>query len=111
MGSNKRFTINCTFFGKKIVFSGGRFNRFFPNLLIKHWAKSSSYMMTYFHTRDFDPEQPMIHSLPLMRKFKSYVGLSSSFAKFQKMLKDVEFINVEQADKLVDWSITPKIKF
>jgi len=60
-------------------------------------------MMTYFHARDFDPGQPMIHSLPLMRKFKSYVGLSTSFAKFQRLLSDFEFMSVKEADELVDW--------
>ena len=59
--------------------------------------------MTYFHSRDFDPGQPMIESLPIMRKFKSYVGLSTSFVKFQKMLNDFDFVSVDDADKLVDW--------
>ena len=63
-------------------------------------------MMTYFHPRDFDPEQPVIDTLPLMRKFKSYVGLSTSFAKFQKLLNDFEFTSVEAANKLIDWNKT-----
>jgi len=62
--------------------------------------------MTYFHSRDFDPEQPMIESLPLMRKFKSYVGLKTSFVKFKKMLNDFNFISVDNADKLIDWDNT-----
>jgi polysaccharide deacetylase family protein (PEP-CTERM system associated) len=100
----KEFPINIqTVFGKDIVFSGGGFFRLFPYALIKHWAKQSPYIMTYFHTRDFDPGQPMIDSLPMMRKFKSYVGLKTSFAKFQKLLNDFEFISVKEADSLVDW--------
>jgi polysaccharide deacetylase family protein (PEP-CTERM system associated) len=92
--------------GKNLVFSGGGFFRLFPYWLIKHWTLRSSYMMTYFHARDFDPDQPMIDSLPLMRKFKSYVGLSTSFAKFQKLLNDFEFVSVEEANKLIDWKTT-----
>ena len=101
----KEFPLNFqNLMGKNLVFSGGGFFRFLPYWFIKHWASRSLYMMTYFHTRDFDPDQPMIDSLPPMRKFKSYVGLSTSFAKFQKLLNDFDFVSVEAADKLIDWN-------
>ena len=107
----KEFPINIqSVFGKDLVFSGGGFFRLFPYALIKHWAKQSSYIMTYFHTRDFDPGQPMIDSLPMMRKFKSYVGLKTSFAKFQKLLNDFELISVKEADGLVDWERVRRIE-
>lgn len=100
----KEFPINVkSAFGKQIVFSGGGFFRLFPYSLINHWAKSSPYIMTYFHTRDFDPGQPMIQSLPLMRKFKSYVGLSTSFVKFQKFLLNYDFVNIKDANTLINW--------
>jgi peptidoglycan-N-acetylglucosamine deacetylase len=106
----KEFPINIQpVFGKEIVFSGGGFFRFFPYILIKYWSLKSSYIMTYFHTRDFDPDQPMIDSLPRMRKFKSYVGLSSAFTKFQKLLLDFEFISVEQANEKINWLTVRKI--
>ncbi|MEI7661407.1 MAG: polysaccharide deacetylase family protein [Bacteroidota bacterium] len=107
----KEFPVNIQkIMGKNLVFSGGGFFRLFPYWLIKYWTSRSSYMMTYFHTRDFDPGQPMIESLPLIRKFKSYVGLSRSFAKFQKLLNDFDFVNVEEADMLVDWKSTREIE-
>lgn len=100
----KEFPINVkSVIGKQLVFSGGGFFRLFPYPLINYWAKNSPYMMTYFHTRDFDPGQPMIQSLPLMRKFKSYVGLSTSFAKFQKFLLNYDFVNIKDANKLINW--------
>jgi len=106
----KEFPINIhKFLGKPLVFSGGGFFRFFPYGLIKKWGKSSDYMMTYFHTRDFDPDQPMIESLPFKRKFKSYVGLKQSFNKFQRLLDDFEFVNLEEADKKIDWERVRKI--
>jgi hypothetical protein len=52
----------------------------------------------------------MIESLPLMRKFKSYVGLSTSFAKFQKLLNDFEFVSVKEANELIDWETTRVIE-
>ena len=103
----KEFPINNKrILGKNLVFSGGGFFRLYPYWLIKYWFRRSPYLMTYFHSRDFDPGQPMIESLPIMRKFKSYVGLSTSFVKFQKMLNDFDFVSVDNADKLIDWGNT-----
>lgn len=100
----KEFPINIhSVLSKQLVFSGGGYFRLFPYPLIKYWMKKSPYVMTYFHTRDFDPDQPIIKSLPIMRKFKSYVGLTTSFAKFQHLLSDFEFFNIPEADKLIDW--------
>lgn len=107
----KEFPINIKhILGKNLVFSGGGFFRFYPYWLIKYWFLRSPYLMTYFHSRDFDPGQPMIELLSPMRKFKSYVGLSTSFAKFQKMLNDFDFVSVDDADELIDWSTTRVLK-
>ena len=109
-GELKEFPINfAQAMGKQLVFSGGGFFRLFPYALIKKWAKESDYMMTYFHPRDFDPEQPVMENLPRIRKFKSYVGLKHSFSKFQHILNDFEFVNVQEAGNLIDWSNTKQI--
>jgi polysaccharide deacetylase family protein (PEP-CTERM system associated) len=108
----KEFPINIhQFWGKNLVFSGGGFFRLFPYFLIKHWSKQSPYLMTYFHPRDFDPGQPVVQSLPLKRKFKSYVGLKHSFGKFQHLLDDFDFINIREADRQMDWSNARIIRF
>lgn len=100
----KEFPMNTRYIlGRNLVFSGGGFFRFYPYFLIKDWALDSPYLMTYFHPRDFDPGQPMIESLPPMRKFKSYIGLSTAFAKFQNLLNDFAFISVKDAGVLVNW--------
>ena len=107
----KEFPINVhTILDKSFVFSGGGFFRFFPYFLIQHWAKDTDYLMTYFHARDFDPGQPVIQSLPLIRKFKSYVGLSTSFAKFQKLLDNFEFMSIREANEFIDWGKSPNIE-
>jgi hypothetical protein len=67
--------------------------------------------MTYFHPRDFDPEQPVVKSLPILRKFKSYVGLKKSFRKFQHLLDDFEFVNIREADKQIEWDKSRIINF
>jgi hypothetical protein len=51
----------------------------------------------------------MIKSLPLARKFKSYVGLKKSFGKFQRLLDDFDFIDLREADKQMDWTKARKI--
>lgn len=109
-GILKEFPINFhDILGKNIVFSGGGFFRLFPYWLIKKWSKQSPYLMTYFHPRDFDPDQPIFESQKGLRKFKSYVGLKKSFLKFERFLKEFEFVNIEEADKLIDWSLTKMI--
>jgi len=92
--------------GKPYVYSGGGYFRFFPYCFIKKWAKKDTYVMTYFHPRDFDAEQPVIKNMPLSRKFKSYIGISKAYDKLKKFLNDFEFIDIDGADKLIDWDNT-----
>ncbi|MEI7897433.1 MAG: polysaccharide deacetylase family protein [bacterium] len=106
----KEFPISITtIMGKDLVFSGGGYFRIMPYPLIRRWTKQSEYIMTYFHPRDFDPGQPVIAGIPLQRRFQSYIGLKTAFPKFQKWLQDFEFIDLNKADKLVDWGNTPII--
>lgn len=107
----KEFPINIhVVAGKNIVFSGGGFFRFFPYWLIKKWGKDSKYMMTYFHPRDFDTGQPKVQGLPIVRQFKSYVGIQGAFNKWKRLLDDFSFVNVEAADKLIDWNMARTIE-
>lgn len=61
-------------------------------------------MMSYFHPRDFDTGQPVVQSLPLKRKFKSYVGIKGNFRKWQRFISDFELYNIAEADKRIDWN-------
>lgn len=60
--------------------------------------------MTYFHPRDFDKNQPLVPGLSAGRRFKSYVGLSKTKGKLEKVLKDFKFTDFETANKSIDWS-------
>lgn len=100
----KEFPVNFhSVAGKNIVFSGGGFFRLFPYWLIKRWGKDADYLMTYFHPRDFDKDQPVVQGLPLMRRFKSYVGISGNFKKWNQLLDDFDFLTVGQAIEKIDW--------
>lgn len=109
-GTIKEFPMSFyTMLGKKIIFSGGGYFRLFPYWFINECTKQSPYLMTYFHPRDFDPNQPFFESQKGIRKFKSYIGLKKSFRKFDQYLNDFEFINIENANEQYNWEKVKKI--
>ena len=65
--------------------------------------------MTYFHPRDFDPNQPMIKELSLFRKFKSYIGLKSSLNKLERWVNDFKFVDLKEADSKINWSKVKRV--
>jgi len=102
----KEFPINViSLFKKNIIFSGGGYFRLLPYTLIKILMRKSNYVMTYFHPRDFDPDQPVLDGCTGLRKFKSYYGLDKSFSKLEKLLDDFEFVDIDTADKLINWNL------
>jgi polysaccharide deacetylase family protein (PEP-CTERM system associated) len=104
----KELPINIVkFMGKEIVFSGGGYFRLIPYFVQQHIYQKSEYVMTYFHPRDFDYEQPVLNNLSLSRRFKSYVGLKGSMIKFNKLLNDFKFVDIQTAVSQIDWSSAP----
>ena len=89
--------------GREICYSGGGYFRLLPYWLIKHFTATNDYNMGYFHPSDFDPEQPRMKHLPLRNQIKNAIGLRTAFGKFKHYLDDFEFINIEEADKIIDW--------
>lgn len=99
-----------TIAGHHLVFSGGGYFRLFPYSLIKKWSRDSSdYLLGYVHPRDLDPGQPVLDGLPMVRKFKSYVGLRDAENKLRRWLADFEFMDVTTAAKQVDWDNVPVV--
>ena len=108
--SLKELPINThKFLNKSFIFSGGGYFRVLPYKLIRKFSRDSDYIMSYFHPRDFDIEQPIIADLSLQRKFKSYVGLKHTENKLKNWLLDFNFIDVEEADNKIDWEKVNKI--
>jgi len=106
----KEFPINLFKIGKlNIIFSGGGYFRILPYWVIKQMMKKSEYVMTYFHPRDFDPEQPIIKELSNIRKIKSYVGLKTAFDRLERLITDFKFIDINEAESSIDWSKQKKI--
>ncbi len=108
----KEFPINTNlFFGKPIIFSGGGYFRLLPYSYIKHCTMSSDYVMSYFHPRDFDPDQPQIPGLKFFRRFKSTVGLRGCEKKLRKWVSDFDFINLSKADQQINWNEADEVIF
>ena len=107
----KEFPINThTILGKPFIFSGGGYFRLLPYKIIKKWTLKSNYVMTYFHPRDFDKEQPIVPGLFLSRRFKSYVGIKNCKPKLERWLNDFDFVDLNHADQSIIWNQVPTIK-
>lgn len=107
----KEFPINLyDVFGKNLIFSGGGYFRLLPFDVVNRFTEKSDYVMTYFHPRDFDQDQPMVPGLNLIRKFKSYYGLKNSMPKLQKLISNHKFIDLAQANIDVDWDTARIVK-
>lgn len=106
----KEFPINTKkIYSKSLVFSGGGYFRLLPYNLIKQFSKNSEYIMSYFHPRDFDYNQPLINDLSFNRKFKSYVGLKNSEKKLMNWLSDFNFSDIKEADDNINWNNLKKL--
>ena len=104
------FPINTTkLLGKDIVYSGGGYFRLLPLWYLKRKFAKDNYIMTYFHPRDFDPQQPMVPGLGIARKFKSYVGLSRAYSKLKALLNEYKFVSVDMAAKTIKWDSTEEV--
>lgn len=96
---------------KHIIFSGGGYFRLIPYYILKKWTKESKeYLLSYIHPRDLDSGQQIIKELNYLRRFKSYYGLKGAEHKLQNWLNEFSFMDIQTADKLVDWNAAPVIK-
>lgn len=103
-GTLREFPISTVaFFGKRMVYSGGGYFRLLPYPLLSRLVKRSPYVMTYFHPRDFDADQPLVPGLSALRHFKSYYGLQHAFPKLERLLMDFGFVDLDAANRMVNW--------
>ncbi|MDB4812985.1 polysaccharide deacetylase family protein [Akkermansiaceae bacterium] len=107
----REFPINThSILGKPLIFSGGGYFRLLPYKVIKKFTLQSSYVMSYFHPRDFDVEQPIVPGLSYSRRFKSYVGIKNCKTKLERWLNDFDFVDLDQADHLINWNQVPVVQ-
>lgn len=94
---------------REFIYSGGGYFRVMPYSLLYKWTSHESYVLSYFHPSDFDPEQPQMPQLSWMRQFKNRVGLKGAYKKFKRYINDFDFVDARTADKEIDWTKCPRI--
>lgn len=122
----KEFPICTTkVLGKETAYSGGGYFRFFPLGFVEKQMKKSLYAMCYFHIADLVPESHGFQSKKEyeeyfkekgtfkargMRFIKGNLGKKNALEKMMKLIDDIDFINLQQVDEVIDWSILPVVK-
>jgi len=80
--------------GRRVCFSGGGYLRLLPLAMIRRGFRNCEAdrrpAVVYLHPRDFAPDCPRC-PMPLHRRFKSYVGLSSTRRKLEALLAEFRF--------------------
>lgn len=115
----KEFPICTTkVFAQEIAYSGGGYFRFFPLWYVEKEIKKSLYAMCYFHIGDLMPEMLRVQTRAeyenyfkekgtlkarYMRFVKANFGKKKALSKVMKLIEDVDFININQADTEIDW--------
>ena len=67
-------------------------------------------MMTYFHPRDFDVNQPKIPNLDLSSRFRAYYGIKNCYDKLKKLTTEFNFTDIRSAEKMINWNRVEKIR-
>ncbi len=115
----KEFPICMTrVLGKEVAYSGGGFFRFFPLWFVNNRIINSEYSMCYFHILDLLPElygvpskayyeayykEPGTLKNRYMRYLKNNLGKKGAFAKMISLIRQTDFVSLNQAEKMVDW--------
>lgn len=122
----KEYPISMTsFMGKQVAYSGGGYFRFFPLGFVKGRMAKSDYTMCYFHIADLLPEKGGVPSKEeyeayykepgtlknrYLRYIKTNLGKKGAFDKMQKLIFAKDFINLNQANKIIDWTNAPVVE-
>ncbi len=121
----KEFPICTTkLIGKELAYSGGGYFRFFPLSYVCKEMEKSDYTMTYFHIGDLIPEtnrvmtkaeyekvfkEPGSLKNRYVRYVKTNIGKKNAYGKLMRLIDKEDFVNLEQADQVIDWEIVPSI--
>lgn len=89
------FPVSCLRIGPwRLPFSGGGYLRLLPYSFISHQIhqlnRAGHPAIVYIHPREVDPTHPRL-PMPWIRRFKSYVNLSTTLPKLERLLTDFQF--------------------
>ena len=121
----KEFPVSTTkFLGHELAYSGGGYFRLFPLSFVRKEMAKSDYVMTYFHIRDLIPESDGMmcrkdfedyYKIPgtlknrYMRYIKTNLGKKKAFGKLLSLIATEDFVNMEQADNIINWEQAPSL--
>lgn len=116
----KEYPISMTsIIGKTMPYSGGGYFRLLPYWLISKTVKKKEYNICYFHLNDLIKQKLAFKSKVeyedfykesgtlknrLIRYVKSNVGTGDAFEKLTRLLSEYQYVNIQEADNLIDWS-------
>lgn len=119
----KEYPISMTsFMGKQVAYSGGGYFRFFPLGFVKDRMAKSDYTMCYFHINDLLPEKKGVKSREefeayykepgtlknrYTRYLKTNLGKKGAWGKLEKLIQQMDFVNIEKVNQTIDWGSTP----
>jgi len=104
--------------GKKIAYSGGGYFRLIPYWMTSRTMRRRDYNICYFHLNDLIPQkrklmsradyeeyfmQPGTLKNRLIRYAKSNAKTGDTLDKLIRLLSEHQFVNILEADKLIDW--------
>lgn len=123
--SLKEFPICLTsILGKRFTYSGGGYFRILPYWLINWTMKQRDYNICYFHLKDFIDyevnfltkekyEQYFKEKGTLKNRWIRYIKdnmkLGNSYEKMLRLVSKMDFINIAEAEKEIDWAKEEKI--
>lgn len=87
--------------------SGGGYFRIFPYTLIRNRLKainkSKKPFMFYLHPWELDPGIPVVKNISLLSKFRTYINLSRTQYRFERLLSDFKFSSIQDAGYINKW--------
>ncbi len=86
-------------FGKRLCLFGGGYLRLFPGGMVRKAARgvlrSGRIVNFYIHPREINPSHPRLE-MSRLRRFKTYVNLTTTEGKLSKLFHEFDFTTFEQ---------------
>lgn len=121
----KEYPISLTsLFGMLIAYSGGGYFRLLPYWFVSKTMRRRDYNICYFHLADLIHEEQKFLTQKeyenyfkesgtltrrLIRYAKSNIGKGNAYGKLARLLGDYTFVNIQQADEMINWDIVKKV--
>lgn len=123
--SLKEYPISMTtILGKKMAYSGGGYFRILPYWFVSKTLRKKEYNICYFHLADLiHEEQKFLSKIEyesyfkesgtfmnrLIRYAKSNVGKGDAYVKLIRLMEEIAFMSIQQANNVIEWKNIKKI--